>query len=629
MCGIAGIYLQDKSKIVDNTILKDMCSVLGHRGPDDAGYFLDQNIGLAMRRLSIIDLPTGHQPIHNEDKTLQVIFNGEIYNYLELRAELIKKGHVFYTNSDTEVIAHLYEEKQEDCLQDLSGMFAFAVLDLSNRKLLIARDRLGIKPLYYYYKSGIFAFASEVKAILRLPCFQKELDFASLYNFLSLNYVPGPLTMFKDIKQLLPGYYSITQDDTFKIKQYWDLDSENYSGLNEEAVMERLGHLLRNSVNMMLKSDVPLGAFLSGGLDSSCLVSIIQEFRQTTLKTFSVGFNEKSYDESYFSRLISKRFHTQHYGIICKPADLIEWLPKIVWHADNLLADPSMVPTYLLSKLAREQVKVCISGDGGDELFMGYPTYQADAFLKFYQRIPGFIRRGIIKNLANFLPASVNKLSFEYKAKKFIEGSEFDLLKAHYWWRTIFNDRDKELLLSPNILNALDSRDSYVNYLHYYNNYPGKDNDLRGKFLYADLKLWLADNNLSRVDGMSMANSLEVRVPFLDHQLVEFLMSVSPSLKMKNFTLKYLLKRAMKSKLPREIIFRKKSGWHIPLAQWFRKELKDYTVATITGAAITKSGFFNKQAVELLLNDHFKGRKNNTFKIWGLLVFAHWHNTFA
>lgn len=629
MCGIAGIYLEDKGRLVDNSMLQEMCSVLGHRGPDDTGYFLDKNMGLGMRRLSIIDLAQGHQPIHNEDKTLQVVFNGEIYNYLELRAELIKKGHAFYTNSDTEVIAHLYEEKKEYFLNDLNGMFALAVLDLRQRQLFIARDRLGIKPLYYYRKNGVFVFASEVKAILTLPCLRKEIDECSLYNFFSLNYVPGPSTMFKDIKQLLPGYYAIVKDKTLEIKQYWDINPGSYSRLKEDDILERLDYLLKDSVNKMLKSDVPLGAFLSGGLDSSSLVSLIRDTRDEPFKTFSVGFDEESYDESYFARFISKRFHTQHYEITCKPSDLIEYLPKITWHADNLLADQSMLPLYLLSKLASEQVKVCISGDGGDELFMGYPTYLADAYLKFYQRVPVFIRGKIIKNMVNSFPVSTNKLSFEYKAKKFIEGSEFEPLKAHYWWRTIFNDHDKESLLSGNVLNALDRMDSYSSYLRYYNNYPGKNNDLRGKFLYADLKLWLADNNLNRVDAMSMANSLEVRVPFLEHNLVEFLMSISPDLKMKNLALKYLLKKVMKDRLPNEIIYRKKSGWHIPLAKWFKVELKDYASDYIRSSKAMKSGLLNSIFIGKLLDEHIDNKRNNAFKIWGLLVFSHWYNNFC
>lgn len=629
MCGIIGIYFKDETKRIEENILKEMCSVIRHRGPDDEGYFSNGNIGLGVCRLSIIDLIKGHQPIHNEDKTLWVILNGEIYNYLELRQDLIKKGHVFYTESDTEVIVHLYEEKQEQFVNDLSGMFALAILDTKNNKLLIARDRLGIKPVYYYNKNGIFMFASELKAMLNFGGFNSSIDLESLSHFLSMNYIPGPNTMFKDIKQLPAGHYLIVKNGALKINQYWDVCFSADIKVDEDAVREHLLYLLKQSIKKMLRSDVPLGAFLSGGMDSSTLVALITEISGKKLRTFSVGFEEDTFDETYFAHLAARHFDTEHYNLMCSPLDLIQALPKIVWHADNLLADQAMLPLYLVSKLAREHVTVCLSGDGGDELFLGYPTYIADTYLQYYKKIPYFIRRLFITRIINSLPASSKKLSFEYKTKKFIEGAEFPADKAHYWWRTIFNDNEKKSLFSDAVINEIGSLDSYSSYLSHYNNCPEENEHLFNKFLYADIKVWLADNNLIRVDAMSMAHSLEARVPFLDHELVEFMARVPPQLKMKNGTLKYLLKSAMKGKVPEQIIKRKKAGWHVPLAKWFQEDLKDYVIEILSHPKVIKSGFFRKDSITNLLNEHFQGRRNNSFKIWGLLVFFHWYDTFC
>jgi asparagine synthase (glutamine-hydrolysing) len=629
MCGILGIYFRDKAKRVEEGALKDMCGVIRHRGPDDEGYFLYENIGLGVCRLSIIDLIKGHQPIHNEDKTLWVILNGEIYNYPELRQDLIKKGHQFYTESDTEVIVHLYEEKQEQFVNDLSGMFALAILDTKNNKLLIARDRLGIKPVYYYNKNGIFMFASELKAIVGFPGFNSSIDIQSLSHFLSMNYIPSPNTMFKDIKQLSAGHYLVVRNDALKINQYWDVCFCADIKVDEDTAKEHLLYLLKQSVKKMLRSDVPLGAFLSGGLDSSTLVALITEISGKKLKTFSVGFEEDSFDETYFAHLAARRFDTQHYNLMCRPLDLIQALPKIVWHADNLLADQAMLPLYLVSKLASEHVTVCLSGDGGDELFLGYPTYTADTYLQYYEKIPYFMRKSIIKRIINSLPASSQKLSFEYITKKFIEGAEFSPDKAHYWWRTIFNDNEKESLFSDGIISEIGSLDSYSSYLSHYNKCPQENGNLFNKFLYADIKVWLADNNLIRVDAMSMAHSLEARVPFLDHELVEFMATLPTQLKMKNGTLKYLLKTTMKGRIPWQIIKRKKAGWHVPLAKWFQEDLKDYVIETLSNHKAIRSGLFRKESIDTILQEHFRRRRNNAFKIWGLLVFFNWYEKFC
>jgi len=626
MCGIAGIYFYNQEKAVAESTLKAMTGPIKHRGPDDEGSFIYKNIGLGVRRLSVIDLVKGHQPIHNEDNTLWVVLNGEIYNFQELREELIKKGHRFYTKSDTEVIAHLYEEEQEDCLAKLNGMFALAVLDIKRKSLFIARDRLGVKPLYYYDKDGVFVFASELKSILSFPGFRKQLNPESLCHFFSLNYIPSPWTIFKDIRQLSAGYSLKVTESGSSLKQYWDLRFNGYINESEDFFIENIRGLLKKSVKRMLVSDVPLGAFLSGGTDSTSLTSLIREASGKPVKTFSVGFSEGSYDETYFAELASKHLGTEHYRVACKPTDVIESLPEIVWHADNLISDPSMLPLYLVSRLAKEHVTVCLSGDGGDELFMGYPTYLADNYLKVYKKIPVFLRRFIIEKLINSLPVSYEKLSFEYKAKKFIEGAAFPPDKSHYWWRTVFTDREKESLFSESFLNEIAGCDSYATYARYYDINQGSS---LGKYSYADIKVWLADNNLVRVDAMSMAHSLEARVPFLDHELVEFVMRIPPEIKMKGGHLKYLLKKSMKDKLPSEIINRQKAGWHVPLGKWFSSELHEYAQGTLSNPGVLNSGIFNESYINNLLKDHVTKRDNNTFKIWGLLVFFKWYEKFC
>lgn len=628
MCGILGIYFKDETRKVEERVIKNMCDTIRHRGPDDEGCFLFGNIGLGVCRLSVIDLATGHQPIHNEDKTVWVVLNGEIYNFSELKAELIAKGHKFYTRTDTEVIVHLYEDKKDRCVEDLNGMFAFAVLDTKEKKLFIARDRLGIKPLYYYNKDGIFIFGSELKAILSFPHFNSQIDPESLYHFFSLNYIPSPGTIFKDIKQLLAGHSLVFTRGGLKITKYWDLCFNGYTKDREDHIIDCTHDLLKKSVKRMLKSDVALGAFLSGGMDSSALVSLITEISGKPIKTFSVGFEEDSYDESHFAELAAGHFKTDHYKLVCHPKDVIENLPKIVWHADNLLADPAMLPLYLISKLAKEHVTVCLSGDGGDEIFAGYPTYMADRYAKFYRKIPAFAKKLIIRKLINSLPVSSQKFSFEYKAKKFIEGADFSPGKAHYWWRTVFSDNEKEQLLSNDFVREIRNPDSYFTYQSHYNNFSNKDFNL-DKYMYADIKVWLTDNNLIRVDAMSMANSLEVRVPFLDHELVEFMFRVPANLRMKRGKLKYLLKKAMNDKIPHQIIERQKAGWHVPLAEWFRADLKDYISDTLSNTKVIESGFFNKTYIDTLLGEHFRRRRNNSFKIWGLLVFFQWYDTFA
>ena len=605
-----------------------MCETLVHRGPDDEGYFIHENMGVGIRRLSVIDIAQGHQPLPNEDNSVWVIHNGEIYNFEELRAQLLSRGHRFRTLSDAEVIVHLYEEKQEDCLEYLEGMFAFAVVDTKRRKFFVARDRLGIKPLYYAAFNGSVVFASELKALMCAPGFRREIDRQSLYHFFSLNYTPSPETILKNVNQLPAGaFFTISAGQGLRVRHYWDLKVPEYTRDTEQEIEEKIRYLLKQAVSRMRKSDVPWGAFLSGGIDSSTLVYFLSQISPGRLKTFSLGFNEASYDETAFATLAAQEFASDHYALQCHASDLMRIFPQAVWHADNLLADPAMIPLYLLSAYAKTQVTVCFSGDGGDELFMGYPTYRADRYLKWYRLLPSWARSRIVKKLVASMPSSTDKLSLEYKAKKFVEGADLSPARAHYWWRTVFTDREKENLFTNDFLREVKEKDSYQVYSRCYKRQAGEMSAM-DQYLYADLKVWLPDNNLVRVDAMSMAHGLEVRVPFLDRELVEYVASIPPALRMKRGILKYLLKKSMRKRLPSSIIKRKKAGWHVPLGGWFQHELKDLVTQTLLSSDTGTEGIFNKRFIQGVLDDHCAKRRTNTFKIWGLLVFFQWHKTF-
>lgn len=626
MCGICGLfYYNDNKKIAEEIIIRKMTETLFHRGPDDEGFFFKENFGMGVRRLSIIDIHGGHQPIHNEDKSIWVICNGEIYDFIELRKYLLNKGHKFYTKTDTEVLVHLYEEFGESCVDKLNGMFAFAIFDTKDKKLFIARDRIGIKPLYYYDKNGLFVFGSEIKAILQHPKVKKALDINSLNIFLSLNYITAPHTIFTDIKQLPPSYILIVSKNRAELKQYWDVMYKEDIRDTEDIIAQDLQEMLNNTIKKHLISDVPVGAFLSGGLDSSSIVAIITKVLKRPLKTFSVGFEEKSFDESKKAKKLSDYFKTEHYEVFCRPTDLIDHLPKMVWQADNLLADPAMLPLYLVCQLAKFHVGVALSGDGGDEIFAGYPTYLANSYRNYYRRLSSFVRKKIIAKIANFIPASTRKLGFDYKIKKFIEGAEFLPEKSHYWWRTIFSDEEKKCLFSKEAASFIEDLDSFDVYkIHFDKN---RYSSFSSGCLYSDLKVWLPDNNLIRVDAISMAHSLEIRVPFLDYEIVEFMARVPFNMKLRRRQPKYILRQALRKLLPKDTLNYKKSPWHVPLATWFKTDLYDYIRQSLLDSEITER-FFNRDYVKMIIKNHKDGKENNSFKIWGLLVFANWYNVF-
>ncbi|MBU1487680.1 asparagine synthase (glutamine-hydrolyzing) [bacterium] len=628
MCGICG-WIGNK---VEERAIKEMMGALSHRGPDDEGYYKWEvgsgkwEVGLGHRRLSIIDLETGKQPIHNEDKTIWIVFNGEIYNYLELRDELERKRHRFYTNSDTEVIVHLYEEFGQDCVRKLNGMFAFVLWDQTKERLLLVRDRLGIKPLHYAEVDGGLVFASEIKALLKHPAIKREIDLLSLSKYLTFEYVPAPNTIFKGIRKLLPGHLLIWEKGRIATKQYWKLSfSTEHGARSTEQIIERLLELLKASVKRQLISDVPLGAFLSGGIDSSSIAAFMSELVPGQVKTFSIGFEDSSFDESVYAAKVARHLGCDHHQEILSPKKALDLVPKIADILDEPFGDASIIPTYLLSEFTRKHVKVSLSGDGGDELFAGYPTYQAHRIAELYLRLPQFIQRGVA-GLAKRLPVSTANISLDFKAKRFISGIGFEPAIRNYIWLGSFAPEEKENLFLSEVNEKLNQEDPFQEVRE---QLKGCDaTNLLEKMLCLDMRFYLADNMLVKIDRASMANSLEGRVPFLDHTLVEFVTSLPANLKLRGLTTKYILKKAMKKRLPKGIANRPKKGFGIPVARWIKGELKELVLDMVNPTKIKREGFFCPQYIDRLLADHFKGRKDNRKLIWTLLVFELWHQKY-
>ncbi len=627
MCGICG-YLTWEEGIIQEEIIHQMCEVIRHRGPDDEGIYLEKNIGLGMRRLNIIDLVTGHQPIHNEDKTIWVVYNGEIYNFQDLRDDLKKNGHHFYTQTDTEVIVHLYEEMGIRCVDKFNGMFGFCLWDRRQNLLFLARDRIGIKPLHYTQVNNKFIFGSEIKSILIHPDVQREVDLLSLSKYLTFEYIPAPNTIFKGIKKLPPGHtLTINWLGEIKIEQYWDISFAHEEKIRKEEVyQEELLSILKASVKRMLISDVPLGVFLSGGIDSSTVTGLMSELAPGQVKTFSIGFEDKSFDESIYARKVAQYFGTSHYEDILSLNKMIEIVPAIANILDEPLGDASIIPTYLLSQFTRQHVTVALGGDGGDELFAGYPTYQAHRLAHLYEKIPKVLREGIIEKIVNKLPVSTANISFDFQAKKFISGIHYSPEIRNYIWLGSFTPTEKKDLFSNEVCDILNFTDSFEDIKTYLSSTNA--NILLDRLLYLDMKLYLQEDILAKVDRASMANSLEVRPPLLDHTFVEFVAKLPPHVKMKGLTTKYIFKKAVKNLLPEGIADRKKKGFGIPIAKWFKGELKEFVLDVFAESKIKKEGFFNYAYIKKLLDDHFEGKKDNRKQLWTLLVFELWYDKF-
>ena len=634
MCGICGMVGVGEAASFDEALIERMRRVLSHRGPDDAGAYLADfptasgpgRVGLGHARLSIIDPVTGHQPLSDEDGMIWVVCNGEIYNFLELRPGLEARGHTFRTKSDTEVIVHLYEERGVDCLKELRGMFAFAVWDGRENRLFAARDRVGQKPLCYRAEPERLLFASEIKSLLQADDVPRELSLAALHHYLTYQYVPHPLTMFKGISKLPPGHYLVWQDGRLEVQEYWRPPFRKPEQRPVQEYVEQLRELMTEAVRLRLISDVPLGAFLSGGIDSSIVVGLMAQLSTAPVKTFSIGFEEKRYDELKYARLVARHFGTEHKEFVVRP-NAIEILPKIAWHYDEPFADSSVIPTYYVSRMTREHVKVALTGDAGDEGFAGYPRYRAIKLAQWFDRLPRFMRRLLAGRLWNLLPVSVEQKTFRRRARRLFSALNLPPRERYVRWCAIFDDERKHSLYAPELREQFDSDPSWRIFDEEYNKVP--DIDFLGQTTFVDYMRYMPDDLLCKVDIASMAHGLECRAPFLDQEVITFVGQLPTDLKLRGFTGgKHLLRRAFGRMLPREILNRPKMGFGVPIADWFRGELKDYLRDVLLDSNTLKRGYFRPEAVRKLVEDHIACRWDHGYRLWSLLMFELWHRRF-
>ena len=619
MCGICGIYNAQSGEPVSAELLAHMTNSISHRGPDDSGSYLDGPLGLGFARLSIIDLTGGHQPMSNETGDIWLVFNGEIWNYKELRKELLEKGHHFRTNSDTETIVHAYEEYGVDCVARLHGMFSFAIWDAPRRRLLLARDRAGKKPLYYTQVNGSLLFGSEIKSLLFHPDVKRKADTQALADFLSVRYVPGPATLFANIYKVLPGHWLLYENDTLREECYWDYTFGQTEKRPIEEYMQGIRQHVHRAVEERMIADVPVGAFLSGGVDSSIVTGIMSQLTNQPIQTFAVGFDEEGYSELPYAKLAADHFGTEHHELVVKSSDLSAYWPLLTWHRDEPVSEPSDLGVYLVSKLARKYVKVVLSGEGGDELFAGYPKYVVDWMAQYYHILPIPIRDSVIMPLLDHLPYSLRKL------KNAARNLSQPVPQRWMSWFGIFNGQLKEKILSDNTKASIDIDSSRV-FERWLSNNPQRD-DL-SSMLYLDTKIWLPDNLLMKGDKMTMAASLEARMPLLDYHLTEYAASIPSNMKVKPFKTKYLFKRTFADFLPEAILTRKKMGFNVPTGIWFREGQRNLITRLLLSERARDRGYLNDAFVAKLLRDHLEGKTNYQAQLFTLASLELWFRVF-
>lgn len=621
MCGIAGVVSATRESNITEAFVRHMCNQIIHRGPDDEGIYVADGAGLGMRRLSIIDLSGGHQPVFNEDRSAWIVYNGEVYNFPELRPELESRGHRFYTKTDTEVIIHLYEEMGADCVKKLRGMFGLAIYDKTRRKLILARDRLGKKPLHYALHKGNLYFGSEIKSILAVVPELAEVNSQGLLEYLNYGYVPEPLTAFTAIHKLPSGHLLEFENGEIRIRQYWDLPEYNtHSPKSEEECLEALEARLFEATKIRLISDVPLGAFLSGGVDSSTIVGLMARASSGPVKTFSIGFKKDDFNESDYARIVAKKFETDHHEMILEP-DVVHTVEHLTSSLEEPFGDSSMLPTYYVSQMARQHVTVALSGDGGDEIFAGYDRYRIHAGRQIFEKIPGWARKFYRNQVFPRLPNSMQgrKLSYNISLpwqERYVDGLSF--LPAF--------ERDTPLL-SDDFRAIMNRGDDLGNVLRRrFAAAPAKDPV--SQILYVDTKTYMVDDILAKVDRMSMLNSLEVRVPILDHVFIEWVTGLGPEWKLRGKDQKYILRKlAERIGVPREVLYRQKQGFSLPLVHWMRNELKDMLMVLVEPRTLER-GYFQANGVRKLMDDHLLRGKTMTGRLWRLLMFELWHRNF-
>jgi asparagine synthase (glutamine-hydrolysing) len=627
MCGICGIMSLDHQALPpDGSLIERMTDTLAHRGPNDRGTWCNERIALGSRRLSVIDLSrAGHMPMGNEDGSIQIVYNGEVYNFRELkkRHALEQRGHVFRSQTDTEVVIHLYEEIGLEMVNELNGQFAIAIWDSRRQELILIRDRYGIKPLFYQQDAGHFRFGSEIKAIIADQRVARKPSLQALHDFLTFDYIPGQQTAFENIYEVPPAHWMVIDTQgNIRMRPYWELSFEEDDSLNEREVTERALDLMDRSVQRRLIADVPIGVLLSGGMDSSVVTALMHRHTNEQIHTYSVGFEQASFNELPYARMVAQQFNTVQREVIVTPQLVRDLLPKYLSYIDEPYADGSAIPTYYVCQIAKDEVVVVLSGEGGDEAFAGYETYSAYQVSKWFSRVPRWVRRGLIQPLVSQLPVSDKKLSLEFKMKRFLGGQDLNPAQAHLWWRIVLTEAQKLNLYSSQVLEQLEPQPSGRIFTEIFHSLDGS-NPL-SKLMYIDSNVFLPDDLMIKNDRMSMAHSLEARVPMTDPELTAFMASVPVRLKFPRLRKKHIMRRAMQGILPPVILNKKKVGLEMPYSKWFKKELNDLLVIYLDEQRIADTGLFRPRAVKTLVDDHIAGRVDNGRAIWGLLNYMMW-----
>jgi asparagine synthase (glutamine-hydrolysing) len=602
-----------------------MCQAISHRGPDEDGFYFSEGVGLGMRRLSIIDLKSGQQPIHNRDRTAWIVFNGEIYNYQQLREKLEKLGHTFYTNSDTEAIVHAYDQYGSDCPKYLRGMFAFAIWDERTEELFLARDRVGKKPILYAHINGKLIFGSEFSALLLHPEIGRDIDTEAIHHYLSFMCVPAPLTAYRAIRKLEPGHTLRWRKGEITLERYWQPDFSKKIDISEEEAGERAIQILRDSVKVRLMSEVPLGAFLSGGIDSSAVVALMSQESSEPVKTFSIGFEEQDFSELHHARRVAEHVGADHHEFIVRP-EALEVLPLLVEHYGEPYADSSAIPTYYVARETRKHVTVALNGDGGDESFAGYERYAAMRLAEKYHRIPAVLRDTFVQQAIGMIPSSATKRSRLSDVQRFLQAASLPKVQRYLKWVSVFDTAAKENLYSEDFRHQTQSMRAADLLTPWFQRANGAG--IVDAALLADINTYLPNDLLVKVDIATMAVSLEARSPFLDHHLIEFAASLPEKFKLRGLTTKYLLKRMLKKLLPAENLDRRKMGFGVPIGHWLRGKLQPFLRETILSEKALNRGLFRPEVVKQLVELHVRGERDHSHQLWTLLMLELWFQRF-
>lgn len=631
MCGICGMLSYGSGREeIDLALVNRMTDSLSHRGPDDRGVWCDRGVALGSRRLSVIDLsPAGHMPMSNEDGSVHIVYNGEVYNFAELkqRYDLVGRGHDFQSRTDTEVLLHLYEEIGVELFRELNGMFAVAIWDSRRKRLLLGRDRYGIKPLFYQRDERWLRFGSEIKAILADTRVPRRPSVQALYDYLTFDYIPGAQTAFDGILEVPPAHYmTVEPGGRTELTRYWDLRFDVEPDMSEREAIDGARELLERSVRRRLIADVPIGVLLSGGMDSSTILSLMYAQTSEPIHTYSVGFEDQSFNELPYARIAARTCGAVQREVVVTPDIVRELLPTYIGFIDEPYADGSAIPTYCVCELAKDEVVVVLSGEGGDEAFAGYETYAAYQYARWFRRVPGWIRNGVIRPIVEALPVSHKKLSLEFKMKRFIAGQDMTPIEAHLWWRVVLQEREKLGVLSERAVHDTELLPSIRHFERVFD--QSAADDTLNRLMHVDSSVFLPDDLMIKNDRMSMAHSLEARVPMTDHELTEFLASVPVGLKMKQRRKKYLMRQAMESDLPRELLDKKKVGLEMPYSRWFRSELRDLLDHHLEPSRVEETGLMRPEAVRHLVEDHQAGRRDNGRALWGLLNYMIWYERY-